>query len=148
MAEARQICTFAVDRHLMGLEVGLVQEVLRQQPVTPVPLAPPAIRGLINLRGSIVPAVDLRICLGLEQPIGATGDRGGALVVLRTDDGPTCLAVDAIRDVVAVPEADREPIPGTVPASVRDLLRGAYPLEGQLLLEIDAARLVQRLGEG
>ena len=87
-------CTFDVAGGLYGLEVARVHEVLRAQPLTRVPLAPRAIAGLLNLRGQIVPAVDLRVLFGREPREG-----GGAFVVVRAGDGLTALVVDAIGDV-------------------------------------------------
>ena len=65
MAGKKQFSTFVVDRLLFGVEVEKVQEVIRYQAMTRVPLAPPVVKGLINLRGQIVTAVDLRRRLGL-----------------------------------------------------------------------------------
>lgn len=63
----RQYATFLVDDWFLGVEVGLVQEVIRYQEMTRVPLASPVIAGLINLRGQIVTAIDLRRRLGLPD---------------------------------------------------------------------------------
>ena len=60
MIKKQQFCTFFIDGFFYGVEVGKVQEVLRPQEMTPVPLAPAVVMGLINLRGQIVPAIDLR----------------------------------------------------------------------------------------
>src|SRR5690349_10504331 len=97
MAALRQLCTFTLDDLLLGVEVDRVQEVLRHQEMTRVPLAPRVVRGLINLRGQIVMAIDLRRCLGLPD---LPADRSSMSVVLRTEDGPMSLLVDEIRDVV------------------------------------------------
>ena len=67
MTATRQFATFSLDGLLFGIEVGRIQEVLSYQEMTPVPLAPPAVLGLINLRGQIVAAVDLRRRLGLRE---------------------------------------------------------------------------------
>ncbi len=87
-------CTFHVADGLYGLEVERVHEVLRAQPLTRVPLAPPAVAGLLNLRGQIVPAVDLRTLFGRTPREGA-----GGFVVVRAADGLIALVVDAIGDV-------------------------------------------------
>ena len=82
--ESQQFCTFFLSGYLFGVPVPQVQEVIRFQPMTPVPLAPAAVRGMINLRGQIVLAIDLRLrlCLGElyegERPTN---------VVVRTPDG-------------------------------------------------------------
>src|SRR5438874_826198 len=96
MADERQYCTFYVDGHYFGLEVLNVQEIIRYQEMTRVPLAPSVVRGLINLRGQIVTAIDLRRRLGLtERP----ADQSPMNVVIRTDDEAVSLLVDEIGDV-------------------------------------------------
>ena len=76
-----QLSTFSVDGHLFGAEVAVVQEVIRYQPMTRVPLAPAALAGLINLRGQVITAVDLRRRLGF--PDRAAGERVQALLAVR-----------------------------------------------------------------
>jgi purine-binding chemotaxis protein CheW len=84
MAAEHQYCTFYLDRHYFGLDVLKVQEIIRYQEMTRVPLAPPEVRGLINLRGQIVTAVDLRRRLELsERP----ADQLPVNVVVRTVRG-------------------------------------------------------------
>lgn len=114
-----------------------VQEVIRTQQMTRVPLAPRAVRGLINLRGQIVTAIDLRERLGLE-PFG--GDRHPMNVVVRTDEGAVSLLVDEIGDVLDTEESDYEAPPETLPAAARDLIRGVYKLPGRLLLILDTEK--------
>ncbi len=97
-------CTFRVSELLFGVAVRQVQEVLRSQRTTRVPLAPFSVHGLMNLRGQIVSAIDLRKQLGLES---LSEDQSDAMnVVIRTDDGPTSLMVDEIGDVIEV-QSDR-----------------------------------------
>ncbi|TMA24631.1 MAG: chemotaxis protein CheW [Deltaproteobacteria bacterium] len=86
-------CTFVVGDGLYGIELPRVQEVLRPLPLTRVPLAPPAVVGLLNLRGQIVPAVDLRTLLRLPPR-----DAAGGMVVVRGPEGPVALVVDLDRE--------------------------------------------------
>lgn len=129
-----QYATFLLDGLYFGIEVLKVQEVLRQQPTTPVPLAPPIVRGLINLRGQIVTAVDLRARLGLAP---RDGDEPPMNVVVRTADGVVSLLVDAIDDVVEASGDDFEPAPETVQSRLHHLVRGVYKLPSRLLLVLD-----------
>lgn len=138
-AEGRQFCTFELGRWLFGVPVLSVQEVLREQAMTTVPLAPPAVRGLINLRGQIVTAVDLRRRLGLEA---GPADRPSMNVVIRTTTGPVSLLVDEIGDVLDVEGALLEAPPETIPANVRDLIAGIHKLKNQLLLLLDTEKAV------
>src|SRR5229473_6045109 len=102
MADGHQYCTFFVDVYYFGVDVLKVQEIIRYQEMTRVPLAPSVVQGLINLRGQIVTAIDLRRRLELsERPV----DLLPTNVVIRTDDGPVSLLVDQIGDVLEV-EAD------------------------------------------
>src|SRR5437868_11453098 len=101
MAEVHQYCTFYVDGHYFGLDVLQVQEIIRFQEMTRVPLAPPVVRGLINLRGQIVTAIDLR--RRLEMP-DRLDDQFPVNVVVHTDDGAVSLLVDEIGDVLEVSE--------------------------------------------
>jgi purine-binding chemotaxis protein CheW len=137
----RQLCTFHVDRLFFGVEVLDVQEVIRHQEMTRVPLASPEVSGLINLRGQIVTALDLRRRLGLADRAASDDADGAPLnVVVTTSEGPVSLLVDEIGDVLEVDEDDREPAPPTLDARARDLISGIYKLEGRLLLVLDVDR--------
>lgn len=145
VADEAQFCTFKVADLLVGIDVQRVQEVIRFQDMTPVPLASDEVRGLINLRGQIVTAIDLRHTLGLpardedaEAPMNA---------VIRCDEEAVSLLVDEAGDVVEPPEHDFEPIPSTVPAQLRALASGAYKLDGTLLLVLDAERIIRHDSE-
>lgn len=139
MAETRQFATFFLDGLFFGVEVLKVQEVIRYQEMTRVPLALPVVSGLINLRGQIVTAIDLRRRLRLrERPAGELPMN----VVVRTDDGALSLLVDEIGDVLEVAVDQLERAPETVDARARELLRGVSKLDGRLLLILDTERTV------
>jgi len=134
-----QLSTFHVGRYLFGIDVELVQEIVRMQTITPVPLSGPEIAGLVNLRGEVLTAVDLRARLGLP-PAGESHDPVN--VVVRLDDEPVSLLVDEIGAVIAVSAVPFETTPSTVDAAVRDLLVGAYTLPDRLLLALNARKIL------
>jgi purine-binding chemotaxis protein CheW len=144
MAEMRQYCTFYLDRYFFGIDVRKVQEIIRYQEMTRVPLAPSVVRGLINLRGQIVTAIDLRRRLDMsdrpteQQPIN---------VVVQTDDGAVSMLVDEIGDVLQVSEESFEHPPETLRGRARQMIRGAYKLDDRLLLLLDIEKVLQRGGE-
>jgi purine-binding chemotaxis protein CheW len=134
---AQQFCTFFVDGQFFGVPVQQVQEVIRYQEMTRVPLVSQVISGLINLRGQIVVAIDLRRRLGAaERP----EDQKPMNVVFRTQDGAVSLLVDEIGDVLEVQDETYEPPPETLPLQARDLVLGVYKLPKQLLLVLDTAK--------
>lgn len=121
MNQHTQLCTFYVEQLMFGVEVEQVQEVIRYQEMTRIPLAPDVIAGLINLRGQIVTAVDLRRHLGLPPRPAAQLPMN---VVVRRDDGPVSLLVDEIGDVVEVEEQAYESAPETLDERHREFIRG------------------------
>jgi purine-binding chemotaxis protein CheW len=134
-----QFSTFFVADLFFGVDVLSVQEVLRFQHMTRVPQAPEVIEGLINLRGQIVTAIDMRRRLHLPA---RGGDQTPMNMVIRTDDGAVSLLVDEIGDVVDVDQATYEEPPDNLDAAARKLIRGVYKLKDRLLLVLDAERTV------
>ena len=116
-----------------------VQEILNAQPMTPVPLAPAVIRGLINLRGQIVTAIDLRERLSLPR---RQEDSAPINVIVRTAEGLVSLLVDEIGDVLDVDTATYEACPNTMHRATRELVRAVHQLPGRLLLVLDVARAI------
>jgi purine-binding chemotaxis protein CheW len=139
MTTSHQYCTFYLGDQCFGLDVLRVQEIVRHQPLTLVPLAHPMVRGLINLRGQIVTAIDLRVRLALpplmenHEPVN---------VVVHTDDGAVSLLVDEIGDVLEVNEEDFERPPETLQGAARDLIQGAYKRADRLLVILDPELIV------
>ena len=131
---AAQYCTFWVDGLFLGVAVQHVQEVLRYQDMTTVPKAPASVHGLINLRGQIVTALDLRCRLGFAPR--AAGDLP-MNVVLRSRGEVVSLLVDDIGDVIDTSGLVLEPVPVTVPLSLRRVLRGVLSVSDSILLVLD-----------
>jgi purine-binding chemotaxis protein CheW len=136
---SRQFSTFLVGGLFFGVEVLRVQEVLRFQPMTRVPQAPDVIEGLINLRGQIVIAIDMRRRLGLPP---RTDEQTPMNMVVRTEDGAVSLLVDEIGDVLDVDAAIFERPPANLDPAASHLIRGIYKLKDRLLLVLDAERTV------
>ena len=134
LKSTRTYCTFRIDGLLFGVPVSKVQEVLRSQPTTKVPLAPSSVHGLMNLRGQIISALNVREKLGLVTD----EDQESLNVVIRSDEGPISLLVDEIGDVIRVDENQFESVPDTIRGAQRELTLGAYKLQDELLLVLDA----------
>ena len=139
MADELQLCTFFLDQFFFGIEAEKVQEIVRYQHITPVPLAPLEVRGLINLRSKILIAIDMR--RRLDLPV-LNGDRLPLNLVVRVDEENISLLVDDVGDVLDVSDDWFEPTPETLTGKVRQLIRGAYKLEDRLLLILDIEKVV------
>ena len=136
---ADQLCTLVVSGVQFGVDVLRVQEVIRRQEMTGVPRSHDVVAGLINLRGQIVTAIDLRKRLGFN----ADADPSQMMnVVVRTDEGAVSFLVDDIGDVVEAGPLERERAPETLDEDVRDLITTVFKLDDSLLLQLDVDRLV------
>lgn len=138
MSTLKQFCTFYVNTHYFGVDVLQVQEVILNQSITPVPLADNVIEGLINLRGDIVTAINLRKRLNGEQKSSSDEMK---VVVVFTSEGAVSLLVDEIGDVIEVSSDELEPVPDNLENGNAKLITGVYKLENTLLhiLDIEAA---------
>lgn len=135
MSSTGQFCTFHVAGLFLGVNVLQVQEVLRHRALATVPLAPANVEGLLNLRGQIVTAIDLRRRLGFPP---RPADDTTMIVIIRAEDGPVAFLVDSVGDVLDVDDATFEPAPDTLPPATRALIAGVHKLPGVLLHLLDA----------
>jgi purine-binding chemotaxis protein CheW len=139
MSEIRQYCTFYLDRMLLGVEVLQVQEVIRHHEITEVPLAPLSLSGLMNLRGSIISCIDLRLRFGLPR---APEELAPTNIVVQGAGGLASLQVDRICDVIEVADECFEPPPETLREETRHLIERVCKLEGALLLTLNLGRVL------
>jgi len=139
VAARQEYVTIRIGEQLIGIPVLTVQDVLGPHKILHIPLAPPAVAGALNLRGRIVTALDLRLCVGLapcEDPSSAMS------VVVEHDGELYSLLVDEVGDVLS-PKADRhERNPSNLAAPWRDVCDGVYRLDAGLLLILNVRRLV------
>lgn len=140
LPETIQFATFGVADLNFGVELKWVQELIRHQSMTDVPLAPPSVSGLINLRGQIVIAIDARKAFGLPD---RQADEFPMNVVFRMDGGFTSLLVDRIGDVLSVPTDRRASVPDNLPIQHKKLICCIYETPGSLLLIPDLNQVLQ-----
>jgi len=134
---ARQFCTFYLNHLLFGVESQKIQEVVGYRELRPVPLAPPSVSGLMNLRGQVVIALELRKQLELpERPAGMTP----VCLVVRAAEGEVCLLADEVGNVVEVEDETFEPSPETLSPRLRSVILGVHKLEHQLMHVLDTDR--------
>lgn len=131
--------TIIIKDQLFGIPVLQVQDVLRQQRVTYVPLAPPEVAGALNLRGRIVTAINVRRRLGLPDLPEGTPTMS---VVVEYEGELYSLIIDKVGDVLPIDEERKETVPGTLNPTWREVANGIYRLDGQLLVIMDVAKLL------
>ena len=141
MAVPVQFCSFHVGDLFLGVELLRVQEVNRLQDVTVVPLAPHVVSGLINLRGQIITAIDLRTRLGLPP---MEEDKTPTCIVIRTDRESVCLLVDRIGDVLSPPAETFEEAPENLSGPIRDAIHGVCKLDDEILLILKTEVVVEK----
>jgi purine-binding chemotaxis protein CheW len=134
---SRQFCTFRLGEHFFGIDILQVQEIIRRLVFTRIPLAPSLIEGLVNLRGQIVTAIDMRLRLGLAP---RESGKQPTHVVVSGEDGAFSLMVDEIGDMMQLSDEDLAATPDTIQGPTRELINGIYKLEGRLMLVLDVGK--------
>lgn len=138
---SHEFLTFMLGGQMCGIPVKQVNDVLVPQRITRAPLSPPAVEGLMNLRGRIVTAVDMRRCLGQ----GPREDDSRKMNVVVEDNGEMfSLIIDSIGDVLRLDASAQDDIPVTLGAAWREVVTAVYKLETQLLVILDVASLLAR----
>ncbi len=135
-----QYCTFYLDKKHYGIPMMDVQEVMLQQDLTPVPLAPSVVRGLMNLRGNIVLSIDIRRRLGLPE---SDPTQDSIQIITQGPAGLVGWMVDQMGEVADLDPAAGEIPPGTVPAANRELTQSVFQLESGLLMVLDGQRILE-----
>ena len=143
MSDVTQICTFTLNDLLLGISVDDVHEVLPAQTLTPVPLVPPTVAGLLNMRGQIVSALDLRCVLRL--PPRSKDSPPPMHIIVRRGQEPLSLLVDQVGEILQIDSQRLLPPPDSTPPETRNLFRGAFPLPERLLLLLDTCQALETI---
>ena len=125
-----QMCTFWVDGLYFGLQVEHVQEVLRYQQLTVVPCAPDAVHGLINLRGAVIPVIDMAGRLGMKM---TEPSERSAIIVTDIGGKLVGLLVEQVSDMMTIRSEDLQPAPDIIPEEQRSFCRGIVALEKSMV---------------
>jgi purine-binding chemotaxis protein CheW len=137
--ELTEFVTFTVAGQMFGLPIARVQDVFKPARITHVPLAEAEIAGVLNLRGRIVTAIDMRRRLDVKKR-----EEGEAPMAIGIDAGGESfgLLVDSVGEVLKLPTSDRESTPINLDRKLAALSAGVYRLEGQLLVVLEIDRVL------
>jgi len=136
--EVVQLCGFKIGGGYYAVPVLEVQEVVRPQVLTTVPLAPEYVDGLINLRGQVVTAINLRKLFHIETE----APEEFMNIIVRNEDSLYSLVVDEIMDVMDVETSTFEETPDTLDVEIKKYIKGVYKLEGKLLVLLSLEKLL------
>lgn len=142
---ARQVLTFALGDEVYGVDILRLKEIRGWSPVTRLPHSPPAVLGVLNLRGVVVPIIDLRVRFGLP---GAEFTAITVIIVLslhtERGDREYGIVVDKVMDVVDIAPDQVKPTPATAASVDGEVIEGIATVDEQMLILLDAERLVFR----
>ncbi|MEM1303798.1 MAG: chemotaxis protein CheW [Planctomycetota bacterium] len=130
----QQFATFYVGELLLGVDIRHVQEINRQLDITPVPNAPPHVRGVINLRGEVATVIDLRTKLGLPKSEATPATRN---LIVHSQDEPIGLWVDRIGDILTVAPEQIAPPPANVDGVDGRFFRGVHTMDTEIVVLLD-----------
>ena len=134
LEKTAQMVGFKIDNEFYGIDIIQVQEIIRMQEITMVPRTPPFIKGVVNLRGKVVPIISLRERFGIKEVEHTKDTR---IVIVRIDVGLIGFIVDAMAEVIRLPERLIEPTPPTATNIESEYIRGVGKLDDNLIIVLD-----------
>ncbi len=136
-----QLVSFKLRDEEFAVDILQVQEIIRLQDITNVPNAPAFVEGVINLRGRVIPIIDLRKRFALESAEHSASTR---IIVVMIDNVTVGLIVDEVSEVLRIPEDTVEPPPPIVAGIESDYIKGVGKLEDRLLILLDLGKILSR----
>ncbi len=137
--EVFQLVTFRLGNEEFSLDILRVQEIIRHMELTRVPRTPDFVEGVINLRGRVIPVLDLRKRFGLPADERTNETR---IIVVDVDNRTVGLKVDAVSEVLRLPADTVEPPPAIVTGAESDYIRGVGKLDGRLIILLDVSKIL------
>ena len=137
--ELLQLVTFSISDEEFGVDILKVQEIIRTMEISKVPRAPDFVEGVINLRGKVIPIIDLRRRFGLTHK---QHDKNTRIIVIEMTDVIVGFVVDAVSEVLRIPASTVEPPPPVVAGMDSEYISGVGKLEGSLLILLDLDKLL------
>jgi purine-binding chemotaxis protein CheW len=138
-SEEQQLVVFELSGESYGVDIGAVNTIIRMQPITHVPRAPEFVEGVINLRGTIVPVIDLRTRFGLAALEETKASR---IVVVETEAGVMGMIVDAVTETLSLSSNSIEPPASIVVSADSQYLRGVAKLDDRLIIMLDIEKVL------
>jgi purine-binding chemotaxis protein CheW len=139
--ELLQLVTFSIGEEEFGVEILKVQEIIRMLEITRVPKAPDFVEGVINLRGKVIPVIDLRLRFGLTAK---EHDKKTRIIVIEINQMIVGFVVDSVSEVLRIPSSTIEPPPPVISGLDSEYISGVGKLDDRLLIMLDLNRLLSK----
>ena len=140
----RQLITFQIGDQVLGVDIMAIREIRAWSPATPLPNVPAHVRGVVNLRGVVLPVLDLSHRLGWGQTDPSSRH---VIIVVRIGEQLQGLIVDAVNDIVTVPDDGMQPLPDIGEAPAAGFLEGLATIDQRLILILALDRLAEGSGD-
>ena len=137
--ELLQLVTFAISEEEFGIDILRVQEIIRIMPITKVPNSPPSVEGVINLRGRVIPVIDLRRRFGMAAK---DHDNSTRIIVIEIHGMIIGFVVDGVSEVLRIPSSTVEPPPPVIAGVESEYIKGVGKLDDRLLILLDIDKLL------
>lgn len=133
-AKAGQYLTFQLQNEFYGVPIGSVREINRVGEITPVPKTPDFVKGVMNLRGKIIPVINLRVKFGMNEEAYT---RDTCIIVIDSNIGQVGMIVDAVKEVADLTDNQIEPAPVLGSESSHSFVRGMGKVENRVIILVD-----------
>ena len=139
---SRQLITFQLDEQILGADIMAIREIRAWSPATPLPNVPDHVRGVVNLRGVVLPVLDLRHRLGWGMTDPSARH---VIIVVRIGEQLQGLIVDAVNDIVTIKPEEMQPLPEVGDSAAASYLEGLATIDERMIMVLALERLIERL---
>jgi len=141
----KELVLFELGKEIYGVDISVVYEIIRMQPITKVPKAPFFVEGVINLRGKVIPIVDMRKRFGLPK---VEQNKDNRIMVLESAGQNIGIIIDAVTEVLRIPSDSIEPPSNIIVSAASDYLLGIAKYNKNMIILLDMERVLQKDAAG
>jgi purine-binding chemotaxis protein CheW len=139
----KELVLFELGKEIYGVDISVVYEIIRMQEITEVPKAPFFVEGIVNLRGKIIPIVNMRKRFGLPE---AAQNKNNRIMILENSGQNIGIIVDAVTEVLRIPSESIEPPSNIIVSSASDYILGIAKCDKNMIILLDMERVLSREG--
>lgn len=138
LADEMQICCFTIAGEQYAIDIMKIREIIRPLKITPLPKAPDFIEGIVNLRGTVIPVIEMRKRFGLD----VERDFEPRMIIVKVEDTAIGVTVDHVSDVIRIPVSDIQPPPKMIKGIESEYVEGVVKYSGDLIILLNIDRIL------